>query len=151
MEVDGAEKGQSKEWVDVGLEKDEGRSSMAQILGFKFVYYQVSSFRARVWERAADTSRLQQKEGVEETPEKLYLLAGLLIYNGFIKLADLWPHVSYLVALQSGPLLTRPPSHPALTGRCGPLQTRYKIPNRARATRPFRRRSQRSRHGWRSR
>lgn len=50
MEVDGAgagaEKGESKEWVDVGLEKDEGRSSMAQILGFKFEYYQVR-FAAR--------------------------------------------------------------------------------------------------------
>lgn len=44
MEVDGAESS-SKEWVDVGLDKDQGRSSMAQILGFKFGYYQVCPLR----------------------------------------------------------------------------------------------------------
>ena len=35
-----------------------------------------------------------QGEGVEEAPEKLFLMTALLMWNGFVKLAHLWPHVS---------------------------------------------------------
>ena len=102
---DGDKKGKSKEIVDVGLEKDEGKSSIAQVLGFKFGYYQVRAagpplplLRADLiyspFRWLARFTRLSQMETTHEaTPTNLYLLAALLIYHNFVKLADLWPHV----------------------------------------------------------
>ena len=67
-------KGKAKEaGVQIGLEGDEGSRLLAQILGFKFAFYQTQE---------------------EDAPDKLYLMAALLIWHGFVKLGDLWPHVS---------------------------------------------------------
>ncbi|KAI5476268.1 Tho2 protein [Pseudohyphozyma bogoriensis] len=60
--------------VNVGLEADDGSSLIAQILGFKFAYYQTTT--------------------TEDVPENLYLMTALLIWHGFVKLADLWTHLS---------------------------------------------------------
>ncbi|KDE09261.1 hypothetical protein MVLG_00581 [Microbotryum lychnidis-dioicae p1A1 Lamole] len=69
------EKGKAKETdIDIGLEKDQGNRVLAQILGFKFKFYQT--------------------EGVSETPRQLYLMTALLIWHGLVKLSDLWPHLS---------------------------------------------------------
>lgn len=69
------DKGKAKDIpIDIGLDKDEGKRLIAQILGFKFAYYQT--------------------EGAEGAPDKLYLLAALLIQRGFVKFGDLWLHVS---------------------------------------------------------
>ena len=35
-----------------------------------------------------------------EVPENLYLTAALLIWHGFVKLSDLWNHVSELISTQ---------------------------------------------------
>ncbi|GAA5887200.1 hypothetical protein JCM5296_004560 [Sporobolomyces johnsonii] len=68
-------KGKSKEVpVDVGLEDNEGSETIAHILGFKFAYYQ-----------SAEAS---------DAPQNLYLMTSLLIWHGFVKLSDLWSHLS---------------------------------------------------------
>ncbi|GAA5910057.1 uncharacterized protein JCM6883_000540 [Sporobolomyces salmoneus] len=72
------EKGKQKELqVDLDLEKDEGSDTLAQILGFKFGYYQASL-----------------SVGSGEVPQNLYLMAAVLIWHGFVKLSDLWNHLS---------------------------------------------------------
>lgn len=48
---------------------------LAQVLGFKFTYY-------------------QSPEVTEATPKSLYLTAAILIRQGFITLEDLYPHIS---------------------------------------------------------
>ncbi|CAL1701359.1 unnamed protein product [Somion occarium] len=48
---------------------------LAQVLGFKFTYY-------------------QSPEVLERTPKNLYLMAGLLIREGFITLEDLYSHIT---------------------------------------------------------
>ncbi|SCV72147.1 BQ2448_4841 [Microbotryum intermedium] len=69
------EKGKAKQTdIDIGLEEDQGNRVLAQILGFKFKFYQT--------------------EGVGETPRQLYLMTALLIWHGLVKLSDLWPHLS---------------------------------------------------------
>ncbi|GAA5964710.1 hypothetical protein JCM3765_004364 [Sporobolomyces pararoseus] len=69
------EKGKQKALtVEVDLEKDEGSDTIAQILGFKFGYYQTVD--------------------AGEVPQNLYLTTALLIWHGFIKLSDLWNHLS---------------------------------------------------------
>lgn len=68
------DKGKAKEaGVQVGLEGDNGSRLLAQILGFKFAFYQTQE---------------------DDAPTDLYLMAALLIWHGFLKLSDLWPHVS---------------------------------------------------------
>ncbi|KAF7301535.1 hypothetical protein MIND_00719000 [Mycena indigotica] len=52
-----------------------GPRVMAQVIGFKFAYYQAS-------------------EATETTPKNLYLTAAILIREGFITLEDLYPHLS---------------------------------------------------------
>lgn len=57
------------------LEAGKGNKVAAQLLGFKFRYY-------------------QKTEVTEMTPENLLVLSALLIKIGFIDLADLYPHLS---------------------------------------------------------
>ncbi|GAA6028291.1 hypothetical protein JCM8097_006959 [Rhodosporidiobolus ruineniae] len=73
-EKDEKGKGKEKEKVDVGVEEDGGSSMIAQILGFKFVYY--------------------QGQDAPETPENLFLATALLIWHGYVKLTDIWAHLS---------------------------------------------------------
>ncbi|GAA5874250.1 hypothetical protein JCM16303_005789 [Sporobolomyces ruberrimus] len=69
------EKGKQKALpVEVDLEHDEGSDTIAQILGFKFGYYQTVD--------------------AGEVPQNLYLTAAILIWHGFVKLSDLWSHLS---------------------------------------------------------
>ncbi len=68
-------KGKAKEaGVPIGLEGDNGSRLLAQILGFKFAFYQTQE---------------------DDAPDNLYLMAALLIWHGFLKLGDLWPHVRH--------------------------------------------------------
>lgn len=60
--------------VDVGLESDEGSDTIAQILGFKYAYYQGNE--------------------APDVPANLYTMTALLIWHGFVKLTDLWAHLS---------------------------------------------------------
>ncbi|GAA5828714.1 hypothetical protein JCM11251_005848 [Rhodosporidiobolus azoricus] len=60
--------------VDVGIDAEEGNATIAQILGFKFAFY--------------------QGQDAPEAPQNLYLTAALLIWHGFVKLTDLWVHLS---------------------------------------------------------
>ena len=60
--------------VDVGLEREQGSDIIAQILGFKFGFY--------------------QQQGAPEVPQGLYTMAALLLWHGIVKLTDLWPHLS---------------------------------------------------------
>jgi THO complex subunit 2 len=60
--------------VDVGLEREQGSDIIAQILGFKFGFY--------------------QQQGAPEVPQGLYTMAALLLWHGTVKLTDLWPHLS---------------------------------------------------------
>lgn len=60
--------------VDVGLEREQGSDIIAQILGFKFGFY--------------------QQQGAPEVPQGLYTMAALLLWHGVVKLTDLWPHLS---------------------------------------------------------
>jgi THO complex subunit 2 len=57
------------------LEAGKGNKVAAQLLGFKFRYY-------------------QKEDAREPTPENLMVLSALLIKIGFIDLADLYPHLS---------------------------------------------------------
>ncbi|KAK4046542.1 THO2 plays a role in transcriptional elongation [Microbotryomycetes sp. JL201] len=71
----GQGKGKAKDVpLDVGIEDEQGRSLIAQILGFKFTYY--------------------QGDGVEPASDRLFVMTALLIWHGFVKLADLWTHLS---------------------------------------------------------
>ncbi|GAA5837682.1 hypothetical protein JCM3766R1_000555 [Sporobolomyces carnicolor] len=72
---DSDEKGKQKSLlINVDLEGEEGSDTLAQILGFKFSFYQTS--------------------GAGEVPQNLYLTAAILIWHGFVKLSDLWNHLS---------------------------------------------------------
>jgi len=55
--------------------KRSGNKVAAQLLGFKFRYY-------------------QRKEVKDQMPDNLLVLSALLIKIGFVRLADLWPHLS---------------------------------------------------------
>ncbi|TKY88304.1 hypothetical protein EX895_002656 [Sporisorium graminicola] len=61
--------------LDLDLSSDSGDRICAQLLGFKFAHY-----------RHADTK--------DSTPDELYFLAALLIKTGFVRFADLYPHLS---------------------------------------------------------
>lgn len=99
MDVDEAKvKGKEKDkLVDVGLDGDTGSSLIGQILGFKFFHYQVSSPLGHGVVHFSLTLLFEKLVGAEEAPEKLYLMSALLIWHGFVKLSDLWPHVSSVV------------------------------------------------------
>jgi THO complex subunit 2 len=58
-----------------GLEAGKGNRVAAQLLGFKFRYYQSEDVK-------------------ESTPENLLVLSALLIKIGFVDLADLYPHLA---------------------------------------------------------
>ncbi|GEM11852.1 tho2 protein [Rhodotorula toruloides] len=60
--------------VDVGLESDEGSDTIAQILGFKYAYY--------------------QGDEAPDVPANLHTTTALLIWHGYVKLTDLWAHLS---------------------------------------------------------
>lgn len=60
-----------------GLEGKGGNFVLAQVLGFRFAYYQ-------------DQDVLRRGES---TPKELGLVAAVLIKDGFVKLTDLWVHV----------------------------------------------------------
>lgn len=71
-------KGKTKEGApQIGLEGDNGSRLVAQILGFKFAFYQTQE---------------------HDAPANLYLMAALLIWYGFVKLSEIWPHVGCLRA-----------------------------------------------------
>lgn len=68
----------AKEGITAFFEKFDaprGNKVAAQLLGFKFRYYQQDDVR-------------------EQTPENLLVLSALLIKSGFIDLADLYPHLA---------------------------------------------------------
>lgn len=60
------------------LAGETGSSVAAQVLGFKFKHYQ-------------DQTILRKGE---EVPKELVLVAAILIREGFVKLKELWEHVS---------------------------------------------------------
>jgi THO complex subunit 2 len=66
-------------------------SQCGQILGFKFAYYQVSVVVLRI--RNPLFTRTQSSSVPENAPSRLYMLAALLLREGFIKMDDLYPHV----------------------------------------------------------
>ncbi|GAA5854301.1 hypothetical protein JCM8547_001771 [Rhodosporidiobolus lusitaniae] len=68
------EKGKGKATVNVGVEGEEGSDTIAQILGFKFAFY--------------------QGQDAPSVPNNLYLATALLIWHGFVKLTDIWAHLS---------------------------------------------------------
>jgi THO complex subunit 2 len=115
MEVDdvSADKGKGRAIPDGTLPVQSGNSVVAQVLGFKFKNQQVTGilFREREERRywwLAKAAHLreveklwQRKKGEYKpgdqpdiTPPKLYLLAAVLIWDGFIKISDLYPHLS---------------------------------------------------------
>lgn len=57
------------------LEEDEGRDVIAQLLGFKFGFY-------------------QQQDVIERVPEELYLLTALLIRERHVRFTDIYNHLS---------------------------------------------------------
>ena len=63
---------------------------LAQVLGFKFRYYQVGERSSR-WCIRIDF--VQSLEVSESAPQNLYLMTALLIREGFLRLEDLYPHV----------------------------------------------------------
>jgi THO complex subunit 2 len=67
-------------------------SVLAQVLGFKFAYYQVWNSTPVL--RMGSHVLIQSPDVVEATPKNLYLTAAILIREGFITLEDLYPHVS---------------------------------------------------------
>ncbi|GAO48034.1 hypothetical protein G7K_2222-t1 [Saitoella complicata NRRL Y-17804] len=60
------------------LHSHDGNSLAAQLLGFKFRYYQPSTISPQP----------------EPTPESLYMFTALLIKEGFVSLTALWPYLS---------------------------------------------------------
>lgn len=64
---------------------------LAQVLGFKFSHYQVRDVSH--WSSMLLTLA-QFTEASETTPKNLYLMAAILIREGFISPEDLYPHVS---------------------------------------------------------
>lgn len=77
----------------VGLQNDTGSYLIAQVLGLKFRYYQVRRLFSGRPARMPDLSRREQTAEADDIPEKLYLMTALLIWNGFVKFGDIWPHV----------------------------------------------------------
>lgn len=65
---------------------------LAQVLGFKFKYYQVRYHNIPEFELI--TYLFQSEEVPESVPKNLYLTAAILIREGFITLEDLYLHVS---------------------------------------------------------
>ena len=61
--------------VDVSVKGDQGHDVCAQVLGFKFGYYQLQDVTDRV-------------------PEELYLTAAILIREGHVRFTDLYTHLS---------------------------------------------------------
>lgn len=61
--------------VNLDIKTDEGHRKVAQILGFKFGYYQMQDVNDRV-------------------PEELYLLAAILIREGNVRFQDLYTHLT---------------------------------------------------------
>lgn len=61
--------------ISFDIEEARGNRTCAQLLGFKFDYYQLQEIR-------------------EEVPNELYLMSALLIQQGFVRFADLWSHLS---------------------------------------------------------
>ncbi|KAF7331994.1 hypothetical protein MKEN_00079700 [Mycena kentingensis (nom. inval.)] len=79
--------------VDPYVAEDQGPVPpvMAQVLGFKFAYYQVGLFLT-MHVTLADAP--QALDVLEPTPNNLYLTAAILIREGFITVEDLYPHLS---------------------------------------------------------
>lgn len=67
---------------------------LAQVVGFKFAYYQVCS--EPHYPTTLDEYYVKGADVTEQTPRSLYLMAALLIREGFITLEDLYPHVRRL-------------------------------------------------------
>jgi THO complex subunit 2 len=67
---------------------------LAQVLGFKFAYYQVGFLLLTTTSRRLLISSVQSPNVLEPTPRHLYLTAAILIRQGFLALEDLCPHVS---------------------------------------------------------
>jgi THO complex subunit 2 len=63
---------------------------LAQVLGFKFGYYQVSYI---MFYHISRSRNMQSTDVLEVTPRHLYLTAAILIREGFLTLEDLYPHV----------------------------------------------------------
>ncbi|PWN43379.1 hypothetical protein IE81DRAFT_329522 [Ceraceosorus guamensis] len=61
--------------IRLDFSQDRGNSTVAQVLGFKYGFYQMPDTR-------------------EETPDDLYFMTALMIKNSLIRFADLFPHLS---------------------------------------------------------
>jgi len=69
----------------------DGSRVLAQVLGFKFAYYEVCSLDDASITLTYASS--QSTEPHEATPRNLYLTTAILIREGFITLEDIYPHV----------------------------------------------------------
>ncbi|CEH18317.1 KEKE-like motif-containing transcription regulator (Rlr1)/suppressor of sin4 [Ceraceosorus bombacis] len=61
--------------IRLDFSQDRGNSTVAQVLGFKYGFYQMPDTR-------------------EDTPDDLYFMTALMIKNSLIRFADLFPHLS---------------------------------------------------------
>ncbi|PWN30709.1 hypothetical protein BDZ90DRAFT_229713 [Jaminaea rosea] len=61
--------------IPIRIDKAWGNHTCAQLVGFKFDYY-------------------RQQDTREDVPVDLYTMSALLIQHGFVRFADLWPHLS---------------------------------------------------------
>lgn len=84
----------------------ENAQVLAQVLGFKFAYYQVCSGCHLCTTGCLSPS--QSKDVSEVTPKQLYLTAAILIREGFITLEELLPHVCHFLPYVLGILCTEP-------------------------------------------
>ncbi|EPQ27722.1 uncharacterized protein PFL1_04859 [Pseudozyma flocculosa PF-1] len=75
MDVDGDGAKSRFGTVDVGLGAERGNKTCAHVLGFKFAHYCSQEVRDAV-------------------PEDLYYMAALLVHEGYVRLSDLFSHLS---------------------------------------------------------
>lgn len=75
MQVDTADQDINIGLVDVNVKQQQGHHVIAQMLGFKFGFY-------------------QQLNVDDEVPEELYLMSAILIREGHVRLVDLYTHLS---------------------------------------------------------
>ena len=72
-------------------DKLEATRTLPQVLGFKFLYYQVSS--NTLYLRHLTLTAKQKPTTTQETPRSLYLVAALLLREGFFTFEDILPYV----------------------------------------------------------
>lgn len=75
MDFDTTETSASFAGIEIKVADARGNKTCAQLLGFKFDYYQAQETR-------------------EDVPHELYLMSAMLIAQGLVKFTDLWSHLS---------------------------------------------------------